>query len=491
MFEETALASTTKGDAELTEAGNARRLARRHRDHIMFAGGQWYVWDDQRWCRDTMNRVHELALETADSILEEEATAALKASDEVAYDRLCKWAKASRSSGRLSNMVRLAARSIADIKQDHTLLDSDPRVLNTLSGLVNLSTGELEKTTRDHLVTHLVPVEYKPTAQCPLWEQTLDEVFLGDAELIEWFQRAVGYSLTGLTDEQCMFILQGSGSNGKTTILETLKAIMGDYATAADLDSFMGDTSSVRTLEALAALQGRRVAVATETGTAKRIKEGVIKRITGGDTIRATFLNENSFEFRPQFKLWFGVNELPMVKDPTHGFWRRMRVIPLRRKFTPKDGRDGVRLERLLREEREGILAWAVEGARLYLRAHRTGGDLGSCTAIDKAVREYRADQDEFAIFLEEETRDSLDATVPQKDLLDRFVHWYQLEQENQGVARSTGQEIEKTVMSRMRFSAELVKRGYSKSRTKKGAVHGGLELKSGTNADQIGAVDF
>jgi putative DNA primase/helicase len=216
-------------------------------------------------------------------------------------------------------------------------------------------------------------------------------VFDGDDELSGFVRRAVGYSITGQTSEQCFFILCGQGANGKSVLLEALRDVLGPYALDAGIDAF---TDRPQHSESLAELAGRRFVTAAELREHTRLNEQRLKALAHGDTLSARFLYAKRFQFKPEGKIWLGLNHRPRVADDSVGFWRSVRLIPFRRQFLGAGADLG--LTDKLRDESPGILAWAV---RACCEWQQTG--LGLPDAVVAATSEYEAEQDPLSEFLE------------------------------------------------------------------------------------------
>ena len=214
----------------------------------------------------------------------------------------------------------------------------------------------------------------------------LNEIFAPHADLVDFVQKAVGYSLTGDIREECLFLLNGTGRNGKGTFLGTLQAMLGDYAGTADFSTFIarGDDRGPR--DDVANMRGKRIVVSQEVREGAPLAEALIKWLTGGDTVRARNLYERSVEWRPTYHLWFAVNRKPVINGTDTDIWSRIRLVPLSVTF---DRREDKTLKAKLLEELPGILAWAVEGC---LRWQRDG--LGMCESVQAATSEYRAESD-------------------------------------------------------------------------------------------------
>ena len=228
-------------------------------------------------------------------------------------------------------MLRLA-QSELPITDSGENWDSDPWLLGVANGVVNLKTGKLLQGNPLQQIKLHTDVAFDPAARCPQWEQFLADVFKGDAELIGFIQRAVGYSLTGDTSEQCLFLCYGGGSNGKSTFLEVLLHVLGQYAHSLPFSAFeLQARSSIP--NDVASVVGKRFVTAGETSESARFNEARIKGLTGSDTLSARFLHGEFFSFKPAAKIWLAFNHKPGVADDSQGFWRRIRLIPFEREF--------------------------------------------------------------------------------------------------------------------------------------------------------------
>lgn len=262
------------------------------------------------------------------------------------------------------------------------------------NGVLDLRTGTLRQGLPSDGITMHVSVAFDPDASCPRWLRFLDEVFRGDHELIEFIQRAVGYSLTGITSEQCMFLCYGKGANGKSVLLAVLRAIAGGYAYNAPFSLFEIHGRSAIPND-LAALVGRRLVTSSETNEGTRLNEARVKALTGCDPITARFLHGEFFTFDPVAQYWLAVNHKPTVADDSHGFWRRVRLIPFVRQFSDEEADQ--HLVAVLLAELPGILRWAVAGTVAWQE-----GGLGTPPAVRQATDSYRQESDPLAAFIDQ-----------------------------------------------------------------------------------------
>ncbi len=435
----------------LTDVGNAERFVDQHGDDLRYvpAWSTWLVWDGTRWRRDTKGLHLERAKATAASILEEAAAA--PDTDRV---KLAKHAIASENINRIRAMVVLA-QSSPEIPVDPDELDADPWKLNVRTGTLDLSTGQLHSHARADLITKLAPVDYDPAAACPTFERFLDQI-QPDADVREFLARWFGYVLTGSTREHKFIVGYGSGANGKTTLTDVFETILGDYARQAAPDLLMRRRDDPHPT-GLADLQGARLVLAAETAQGRRLDESLVKRLTGGDQIKARYMRENFFEFTPSHKLMLSTNHKPQIDGTDHGIWRRTRLIPFA--VTIADHDQDHELPAKLRREAPGILAWAVQGC---LRWQKNG--LTEPTAIVAATADYRTESDTLGQYISDHCVLVDGVRARAKDLYDQYVTW----------AEANGERS----MSQKAFGTALGERGLEK-RSSNGIVWHGIALKA------------
>ncbi|UCG88036.1 MAG: hypothetical protein JSW71_05685, partial [Gemmatimonadota bacterium] len=254
--------STMSGDRlGRTDLGNAVRLCKYFGESIRFCPkwGKWLHWDGRRWAPDETGEVMRYAKDTVVTILDE-----AKAAPDDDRKALTRWQVQSESEGKLRAMLTLAETE-PGIPVRPGELDANPWLLNVENGTLNLELGSLSSHWRRDLITKLAPVRYLgDSARCPRWLEFLDEIFDSDAQLIHFVQKAVGYSLTGDTREQCLFILYGTGANGKSTFLEVLRSMLGEYAMQSDFNAFLVNRSHDGPRNDVARLAGARFVSAIE-----------------------------------------------------------------------------------------------------------------------------------------------------------------------------------------------------------------------------------
>ena len=396
-----------------TDLGNAERFVRLYGDRIRYVDEWgWLVWDGKRWVRDpNAQQVARLAQDAVRHIYREAA----EAQDADERSRLAKWAIASESQQRISALIKLAAPWCSASPRD---FDTDEWLFNCENGVLNLKTRELapHDNALQHRLTTLAPVAYSPNVDCPLWKTFLDRIFNGNESVIRFVQRAVGYSMTGSTREQCFFFLYGTGANGKSTFLEVIRALLGDYAATAEFSTFTADRKGTVRND-IARLRQARLVTAIEVGEGKRFAEELVKTLTGGDTVVARYLYREFFEFRPRFKVWLAANHKPEIRGTDWAIWRRIRLIP----FTvtiPTEEQIPDLADRL-KEELSGILNWALDGVTDWLE-----NGLQPPPEVVEATEAYRAEMDIVGLFLKDACVLDPKAVTPSKQLYDAFQEW-------------------------------------------------------------------
>jgi putative DNA primase/helicase len=396
-----------------TDVGNAKRLVELHGSHIRYCYSwrRWLVWDKRRWCVDTTGQIFRFAKDTVRSIYQE----AEEIEDEGVRKEMAKWALLSESDRHIRSMIS-QAESEHSIPITPDQLDSDPWLLNCLNGTVNLRTGELHSHSPNLYISMLAPVKFDLDASAPQWMKFINRILGEDEEMITFLQRAIGYSLTGMTGERVMFLLWGGGGNGKTVLLEVIRSLLGEYAMRTPVETLMARRSSAIPND-VARLKGARFVTASESEGEQRLAEAQVKDLTGGDTIAARFLHQEWFEFRPEFKLWIATNHIPVIKGTDDGIWDRVRLIPFTMRIPQKE-RDQ-QLVQKLRDELSGILAWAVKGC-LDWQQH----GLGLPTVVAQATQTYRAEMDEIGQFLADCCIQKLDVRVSVADLYSGYQQW-------------------------------------------------------------------
>jgi len=393
-----------------TDLGNAERFVDAHRDRVLWCPARkaFLCWDGKRYAWDERGEVVKLAHATARNIFHEAADA----EGEEEQRAITKWALASQNESRINAMLSQARPYLAVGMED---LDRDPWLINCQNGTLDLRTGRLKVHDPTDRITKIVPVDYDSDAPAPRFEQFLQEALV-DAALIKFLKRYSGYTLTGITRERLLAILYGFGKNGKTTLVELLHEVLGDYARNTDVETllikkYQGVGNDV------AALKGARFVSAAEVEKGRRLAESKVKQLTGRDTVTARFLFGENFDFKPEFKLWLSTNNKPVIQGTDDAIWDRIRLIPFMQRF---DGHKAdTKLPDKLRGELPGVFTWMVEGC-LEWQEH----GLEEPKTVTEATKQYREEMDTLASFLDEACVVGAGYRVLAERLYQRYAIW-------------------------------------------------------------------
>lgn len=310
--------------------------------------------------------------------------------------------------------------ALPELRQNFGNFDTNLMLFNVQNGTIDLRTGKLKDHDPRDLITRISPVNHDPQAESPRWHEFLQQIFCGDQDLINYVQRVVGYSLTGVVSEKALFILYGFGHNGKSVFLETLYKLLGSYVGTIDPGDLIRQRND-RHPAGLASLSGKRIAYAQETTEGSRINEQLVKALTGGDTIPVRLMHQNPWEMKPTFTLFMSTNSKPVVTEQGITIWDRLKPIPFRYTVPPEQRIPAHELiHRFVEEEGAGVLRWAVEGCIEYLR----DGRLVEPAVIRKEVDEYRRSMDTLGQFLEQECILTNGIKVPKSSLYNAYTGW-------------------------------------------------------------------
>ena len=350
-------------------------------------------------------------------------------------------------------MLELAKSEVPVLPDE---LDTHPWLMNAPNGVVDLRTGELRPHRREDMMTKIAGAEYDPKVPTPKWAGFVERV-LPDEELRVFVQRGSGYSATGDTSEQCLFINHGNGANGKSTWQEILAAALGDYAMRTPTKTLLA-TRSDSIPNDVARLKGARFVSASESEEGRHLAESLIKELTGQDTISARFMRGEWFDFKPTHKLWLSTNHKPQIRGTEDAIWRRIMLIPWNVQIPPAE-QDRTLLEKL-HSELPGILAWVVRGCVAWQREGLRPPD-----EVTRATAEYRAEMDVMSAFLDECCEQRANAWTYARDLYKAYEWW----------CMETGERAE----SQKRFGGRM-KELYPSRRggTRGAALYDGLLLK-------------
>lgn len=398
--------------------------------------GQWLAWTGQKWeaadgealfCEALLATSHEFERQEKDNSIDPDKC-------EKFFARYC-------SSTAMKSLLYLAQRDMR-LRRPSDAFDANKMLLNCTNGTLDLRNGQLRDFERDDLLTQQLSVAFDPFADAPIWRQFLETV-IPDPETRDYVQRAAGYSLTGITSEQCLFILYGVGSNGKSTFIEALETIIGPYHTKAATSTFTS-TESIA-LADLARMKNSRFVTVSESDEKTRLSEGLIKSVTGDKMVTAKALYHAPFTYEQLFKVWFCVNDRPIIRGTDDGIWRRPRFIPFETKIA--DHQKDRKLSHKLNAEKSGILNWLLQGCLAW---QRVGLEIPK--QIRDATDGYRQEMDTLGRWIEE--RCELDESYSQlsTELYADYAEW----------AKKLGEHA----VSNTAFGRRLGDRGYQVHKT-------------------------
>jgi putative DNA primase/helicase len=442
------------GVLKLNEGFNARMMAEDHGDGIRYVGPwkKWLIWDDSSWKIDQSGGICRLAQETLKRMRNKAALLPLR--DETS--RLMDHAGRSETVHKIKSMVETTSWKfgIAVLPED---LDSDPWLFNCANGFIDCRSGRLFPHERRKLMTMISPVAYDPEARCPEWQRFLTSIFKGNKQLIRFVQKAMGTCLTGDTSIQSMFILYGTGANGKSTFMNAVMNVLGNYAITTPTETFLQKKGDQPTND-VARLKGKRFVSAMESELGGRLAEAMVKRLTGDDVISARFLYGEYFEFKPTFKIVMATNHKPKVGGMDEAIWRRLKLIPFEVTIPPE--KQDRHLSEKLEKELPGILAWMVEGCLLWL----TEG-LGHVDVVDRALKEYRGQMSAIEAFIESECIRDINGRVKIADMYQAFVSWCEENHERVISKRAFGMRLDEMNVAKYRDSDTWYRVGWRLNR--------------------------
>lgn len=441
-----------KKNYDMTDTGNAHRLYDKFGSILKYSYNRkkWYFWTGKKWTLDESGEVKKLADEICEDIKQE---AWQMPEDDDMQKIALKWAKSTANTSRKDAMIK-ECQHLNDIPASPDDFDAYLDFINVQNGIINLRNGELMPHDSRLMMSKITNCEYDVEKKKPeMWLKFLDDVTGGDKALQEYIQRCVGYSISGSNREQCAYFLYGMGNNGKSTFLDTIADMLGDYAANTQPDTLMmqgkvGSLGGGANTE-IARLKSARFVTCEEPTEGVRLNEGLLKQLTGGSKVTARFLYSEEFEYTPEFKIWVATNHKPTIRGTDVGIWRRIKLIPFEVNI-PKDKVDK-NLKYKLRQEFPQILAWAVEGCMKW-QAH---GELGEPVKVIEATKDYKQEMDTMAGFIEQCIVIDYDSDVKimSTDLFALYKIWAKQNNEFEMTAKKFGMEITKKLPEKGRSS--------------------------------------
>lgn len=401
------------------DAGNSNLFADLFSDVACYVPERkkWYVFDGTRWVPDVANmKVMELCKTAADALMS--YTIQYVNDEKLRSDyikHISKWQQYKCRETILKDAASVVPAKLSEFDQNLYLL-------NCQNGTLNLRDMTFHEHSAADKLTKICGAEYHPEACCERWDQFINEVTCGDTELAAFIQKALGYSLTGDTRYECFFILYGATSrNGKGTLCETMMQLVGEYGRTANPETIAQrkHSDSRSPTEDIARLTGARFVNMSEPDKQMALSAALIKTLTGNDTVNARFLGENSFDYRPQFKIFVNTNHLPYVSDSTLFSSDRVKIIPFTRHFESWERDNALKSKLTTAESLSGILNWCIEG----LKALRREG-FKMPEAVVNATQQYKESSDKLGQFIDSELERVPSAEVETRAVHNRYQGW-------------------------------------------------------------------
>jgi putative DNA primase/helicase len=457
------LAPDQDDEIDLSDLGNARRLARYYGQEIRYCPDmdRWFWWDGRRWARDTPKsiKLQSLAQLVTDRMLLEELP---RIGDDTRLRKeFFKFIGASRNMGKTRAMVD-QARSLPELLVYSEELDANPCMINCRNGTLNLDTAALQPHEKSDYITKITGCDWRGQRVDQTWESFLHSSTQGNQTVLAFLQRAAGYSIQGANPEERFFMVYGPAGSGKSTFVNSVQKALGEYATSVEASTFTtrGQAGEVR--EDLVKLRGMHLVTTGEVDEGKSWSAAQLKRLTGNDVISARALYSADIEFTPGFKLWITTNARPVVHDSSEGFWRRVVVIPFEH-VVPVDERDSAVKSYLASDPdaHAAILSWCLEGYKLW---QREGPMSRMPEEIAQAINDYREDSDPLAEFISECCVVAPGETERAGDLYGSYTVW------------ASRRQI--TPISQAQFKQSIINRGFERTRRQNGYYHSGVSLR-------------
>ena len=401
---------------EKTDNWNAMQMARLFGNKLRYCGeyGKWLSYKNGKWEIDVTHEVDRCASSTVREMFVQASK--IKEKDE--RNELAKYAIQCDSNSKIKAMIE-RGRPIMPIRSDHIDNHQNTRLMfNVKNGTLDLETMNLRPAKHLDYITKQANLVYEKTAKCSKWLEFLSQIMEGNDNLIKFIQCALGYSLTGDTSGQCFFFLHGTGSNGKTVLLETVLDMLGDYASPCDPDMLIQKRNEDHPTS-IAELKGSRFVSTSELPQNSQLHESKVKRLTGTDRIHARFMRQDGFTFLPTHKIWMAANHKPKIIGTDKGIWRRVRLIPFTVEIPVEQQRPIFDMIADFRKEYSGILNWMLEGLQIWLK-----DGLVVPNEISEATDVYREEEDVLVEFFEEYCEESANAFCPSSDLINAYKDW-------------------------------------------------------------------
>ena len=387
------------------QRGLARLCRKLYHDDFIFnhTNGVWHIYENGRWKPDLLQQVRKYVSGGLYGILEPELVKVQEMYEDADKDGknalkpiLEETSQAVRGLNYKTYIQAVLELASSELPAHESMFDTNPYLFICGNGVYDLKNQAFDKHRPQFLISKSPSCDYDDKAQCPNWERFIEMIFMEDKQLIDYVQRAVGYSISGLKDFQGFFFCFGHGANGKSTFFNVLKLLLQDYYQTIPIDSLLAKNAQGTDYH-IATLKGSRLVVSSEIPEGKSLNESLIKDLTGGDTITARHIYGKPFQFEPTHKLWMFGNHKPIIKGDDHGIWRRVHLIPFEYKFESEARRDMDEVIEEFKAELPGILNWCIEGFNKFMESGLTAPEV-----VNNHVMEYKKELNSIASWYEE-----------------------------------------------------------------------------------------
>lgn len=397
-----------------TDTGNAERfVTARGGDYRYLVGAGWATFESHRWNIDLGEHRARVAMISVARDMQVEAAPL----PEEQRSKLIKHGLATEAKSRLDAALDIA-KSHPVVLDKLENYDANPHLIGFPNGVYDLEADRLRDGLPQDRLTLQMGTRFDSSATAPRWEQFQREVHGDNQDIIAFKRRAWGYTLSGLTTEQKLFMAYGEGANGKSTELTTMLTLMGDYGRKIEPETLLVRSKRDSSND-VARLRGARFTPTVEVEDGRAMAESLVKQLTGGDKISARFLYQEFVDFFPVCKIWIATNHRPEIRGTDHAIWRRIVLIPYEVQFD--DSQRDPDLAAKLIAEGPGIINWAIEGFREWRR-----DGLQVPKEVQEATSAYREDMDRIKHFLDECTKHGPDIKGRTKatDLYSAYGRW-------------------------------------------------------------------
>ncbi|NLT51910.1 MAG: hypothetical protein GXX85_13440 [Ignavibacteria bacterium] len=430
---------------------------------------KWMLWNEKTWQPDELKEIYGYLRGIIFAIRGHILSANLTPDDLKKWERLLK----NYERPETKEAILKEASSLPELATETEDYDNQDNLFNVSNGTIELNKDGFnfrEQRQGDYL-TKIVEVEYNPDATAEKWDEFLKVIFNNDSDLIRFIQKCIGYSLSTSTDENCFFFIYGLGKNGKSTFIEIIEKIFGDYFLKASASVIMRREKEGIPND-IARLKGSRFVSCSEIDEGKALNESTIKDLTGGDRITARYLHQEYFEFYPQFKLWIYGNHKPRITGTDEGIKRRVRLIPFENTIPETIRKPKEIIMEEMKAELSGILNWALEGYVLW----RCEG-LKTCSKVTNATNEYFNEQDILQNFIDEYCEINPFAEIKSSEIYDLFKTYLHANGERE--------------ISQKMFTGRLKSKGFDTERTRTGMYWKGIGLNQDSKEEISGEYSF